>query len=211
MKKIVFLLLLLAVACAPIQPTVENNDTTKTTEPQVVAKEQVVAPPQAPKEKITAPEIKNEAVPGTPLEPTGGTKDLYNLLGCQQLLSAEEFAKACGKDAANFVVTYKTGSRNCIVNVKDKENERLTAGFSLTGYADAKAAATEFQRRLEVLKVGADDSIGERAYIPPMKMVDREALEFLRDKFIVEGGSDTRLCSKEGIAEVAKIVDSHIK
>ncbi|MCX6708531.1 MAG: hypothetical protein NTW67_02680 [Candidatus Woesearchaeota archaeon] len=209
MKKIILLLLLLAVACAPVQPIVQNTDTKAPAEPQVVTKEQVVSQPQTIPETMKTEKI--EPVPGTPLEPTEKTGDFYNLLGCQQLLSAEEFAKTCGKDAAYIAVTYKTGSRNCVVNIKDKQNERYTAGFTLTGYADAAAAKTEFERRLVVLKVGADDSIGERAYVPPMKLSDREALEFLRNKFIVEGGSDTRLCSKEGIAEVAKIVDSHIK
>ncbi len=209
MKKIVILLLLLAVACAPVQPIVQNTDTKAPAEPQVVTKEQVVSQPQTIPETMKTEKI--EPVPGTPLEPTAKTGDFYNLLGCQQLLSAEEFAKTCGKDAAYIAVTYKTGTRNCVVNIKDKQNERYTAGFTLTGYADAAAAKTEFERRLVVLKVGADDSIGERAYVPPMKLSDREALEFLRDKFIVEGGSDTRLCSKEGITETAKIVDSHIK
>lgn len=208
MKKIILFLLLLMVACAPSAPTVKDTDTSAPSEPQVVAKEQVESPPvqEPPKTAVKAPEVA-----GTPLEPTGSVAEPYSRLGCESLLSAEEFASECNKTADNLVVTYRIGTRNCIVNIKDRENDRLTAGIALTGYSDAGTAKIEFDRRLVVMKVGADDSVGERAYVPPAKLIDREALEFLRGKFIVEAGTDTRLCSKEGLIAVSKIVDSRLK
>lgn len=207
MKTIILFLLLLMVACAPSAPTVKDTDTAPS-EPQVVANEQVDSPPVQEPPKTVAPPAD---VAGTPLEPTGSVAEPYSRLGCESLLSAEEFAKECNKTADNLVVTYRIGTRNCIVSVKDRQNERLTAGIALTGYSEAGAAKIEFERRLVVKKVGADDSVGERAYVPPVKLVDREALEFLRGKFIIESGTDTRLCSKEGLIAVSKIVDSRLK
>lgn len=209
MKKIILFLLLLMVACAPSAPTVKDTDTSAPSEPQVVAKEQVDSPPvqQEPPKTVAPP----ADVAGTPLEPTGSVAEPYSRLGCEKLLSAEEFADECNKTADNLVVTYRIGTRNCIVNIKDRENDRLTAGIALTGYSDSGTAKIEFDRRLVVMKVGADDSVGERAYVPPVKLVNREALEFLRGKFIIESGTDSRLCSKEGLIAVSKIVDSRLK
>jgi len=208
MKKIVLLLLLLMVACAPSAPTVTDTDTKAPVAPEVKTQEQVVSPPQPPVPK--AEEVKEE-VTGTPVEPTGSPIDPYTQLGCETLLSAEEFAKECGKTADGLVVTYRIGTRNCMVNIKDRQNERLTAGFTLTGYTDDVTAEKEFDRRLVVLKVGADKSVGERVYVKPAQLVDREVLEFLEGKFIVEGGTDTRLCSKDGLFAVARIIDGRIK
>ena len=207
MKTIILFLLLLMVACAPSAPTVKDTDTAPS-EPQVVAKEQVDSPPVQEPPKTVAPPAD---VAGTPLEPSGSVAEPYSRLGCESLLSAEEFANECNKTADNLVVTYRIGTRNCIVNIKDRQNDRLTAGIALTGYSDAGTAKIEFERRLVVMKVGADDSVGERAYVPPAKLINREALEFLRGKFIIESGTDTRLCSKEGLIAVSKIVDSRLK
>ncbi len=202
MKKIILFLLLLMVACAPSAPVVKDTDTVAS-EPVVVAEEKVDVPP------AQAPPVA-EKVEAEPVE-TGSVAEPYSRLGCESLLSAEEFAKECNKTADSLVVTYRIGTRNCVVNIKDGENERLTAGIALTGYSEEGVAKIEFERRLAVKKVGADSSVGERAYVPPLKLVDRESLEFLRGRFIVEAGTDTRLCSKEGLMAVSKIVDSRLK
>jgi len=206
MKKILAFLFLLLVACAPAMPAKEPTPAKAPSEPQVTAQEEVVSPPQELPPKPT--EIEEE-VTGTPVEPTGWEHDPYSQLGCESLLTEEEFASSCGKDASALVVTYRIGTHNCFVNVKDRANERLTAGITLTGYDDAETAEKEFDRRLVVLKVGADKSVGERAYEFPK--LDRETIHFLRDEFILEVGSDTRLCSEEGLYSVARIVDGRLK
>src|SRR5574341_47699 len=110
MRKMLFFVLLLLVACAPAaqRPQVQPAPAG---EPTVISKEEVTSPPQpAPPRAIT-----EEEVTGTPVEPTGSVIDPYSELGCGQLLTAGEFASACGKDPATFLVTHKIGTRNCYV------------------------------------------------------------------------------------------------
>jgi len=200
MKRLLLLLLFILIACGPAPPARPAQPAAQPVEPQVVASEQVVSPPQqAPPAPVVEEKVEKPA-----------TVDLYSKIGCENLLKGEEFARACDKNVADLVVTYKVGSKNCFVNIKDRLNERLTAGITLTGYVDDVTAEKEFDRRLVVLKVGADKSVGERAYTSPVTLVDREEMEFLRDEFIVEGGTDTRLCSKDGLISVMRIVDSRI-
>ena len=211
MKWVLALLLLVLLACAPAreQPPAAPAPEAPPAAPEVVTREEVVSPPQ-PK-PLVMPEEEEEEAPGTPLEPSGAEIDPYSQLGCEQLLTDGDFAKECGKDINDIVVTYRIGTKNCFVNIKDRVFERRTAGITLTGYKDAETAEAEFDRRLKVLKAGADKSVGERAYVPPYQMVDRTGLEFLRDEFIIEMGADVRLCSADGLLAVARIFDSRLK
>jgi hypothetical protein len=206
MKKILFFVLLLLVACAPAAPIAPKTAPEKASVPVVQTKEEVTSPPQpaAPKTSMNEGETAN-----TPLEPSGSAIDPYSELGCDGLLSAQEFAEACSQSPDDFQVTHKIGTKNCYVNAKSKSDNRLTAGVSLTGFADAPAAIKEFERRLVVLKVGADKSVGERAYTFPK--VDRQTINFVRNQFIVEVGSDTHLCSKESLLNVARTVDNRLR
>ena len=203
MKKILLFLMLLLVACAPAAPISQGK--LAPVQPTVTTNEEVTSPPQQLPPKTTVPV---EEVTGTPMAPTGAPIDPYSQLGCEKLLTADEFASACEKSADDFQVTHKIGTKNCYVNAKSVSDNRLTAGVSLTGFADATTAAVEFQRRLAVLKVGADKSVGERAYTFPK--VDRQSINFLRGKFIIEVGADTRLCPKEDLLSVARIVDNRL-
>jgi len=126
------------------------------------------------------------------------------------LLTEEEFADKCQSDS-KLVVTYKVGTNNCFVNIKDRQNERLTAGVSLTRYKSAEDAQEEFERRVDVTKATTDQSIGEMAYEMPNPPVDRAESYFLRDDYIVKIGTDVRLCEKAGMIGVGKIVDSRLK
>jgi hypothetical protein len=208
MKKVLFFLLLLLVACAPAAPGREPTPAKLPEQPEVSTQEVVTSPA---KELPPKTEVPEEEVTGTPVEPTGWEHDPYSQLGCEQLLTAREFAQACGKSEDSFVVTYRIGTKNCYVNVKDRANERLTAGVSLTGYTDAETAEKEFDRRLVVLKVGADKSVGERAYEMPNPPVDRVEAYFLRNEFLVQVGTDVRLCGEEGMYSFARIVDGRLK
>ncbi|MEM3154185.1 MAG: hypothetical protein QW165_01285 [Candidatus Woesearchaeota archaeon] len=203
MKQVLFFVLLLLVACAPAAPLPPKTTAPPSGEPAVTAQEEVVSPPQE-----LPPAVITTGDDETPLVSAGRKIDPYSELGCGQLLTAQEFADACGKDPASFLVTHKTGTRNCYVNAKDYQDNRLTAGVSLTGFKDAFEAREEFDRRLVVLKVGADKSVGERAYTFPK--ADRHIIYFVRNHFIVEVGADTRLCSKDDLLNVARIVDSHL-
>ncbi len=209
MKKLLALLLLILVACVATPPAADKvTRPAVQAETQVSTQEQVTSPAQ---DKIKTPAMEEEEVTGTPVEPTGWEHDPYSQLGCELLLEESEFAKECSQEITNLVVTYKIGTKNCFVNVKDRLNERLTAGVTVTGYDDAETAEKEFDRRLVVLKVGADQSIGERAYEMPNPAVDRVESYFLRNEFIVKIGTDTRLCSQDGMLSVGRIVDSRLK
>lgn len=209
MKKFWAFLLLFVVACAPAMEQKESSDISKP-EPAVLTSEEVVSPAQS-LPPSSAMEEEEEVVTGTPIEPSGAVHEPYSQLGCESLLSVQEFASACGKESGNLVVTYKIGTKNCFVNIKDRLNERLTAGITLNGHVDGTTAAEEFERRLKVLKVGADKSVGERAYVLPNPPVDRAETFFLREEFIVKVGTDVRLCDEAGMLAVAKIVDSRLE
>src|SRR5574342_1242595 len=206
MKKILFFVLLLLVACAPAAQTPPKTTGPPSGEPSISTQEEVTSPPQSPPSGVTT---TGDDEPLSPMEPSGSAIDPYSELGCGQLLTEKEFAEACGKDPATFLVTYKVGTRNCYVNAKDYQDNRLTAGVSLTGFDSAAEALKEFDRRLVVLKVGADKSVGERAYTFPK--VDRQIINFVRNQFIVEVGADNRLCSKEDLLNVARVVDSNLR
>jgi len=205
MKKLIALLLVFALACtapAPHAPPAQAP----TPEPTVMASEQsqgAVTPPTYTSE----PAADNMEEQETPVN---AKLDIapYTELGCEQVLTADQFANACHNDSSEFVVTYKVGTRNCLINVKSRSDARLTAGVTLTGFADGTAATTEFDRRLKVFNVGADKSVGERAYTFPK--VDRATVNFVRNEYIIEVGSDTRICSEGDLLSVAKVVDQHI-
>lgn len=202
MKRLTALLLVLAIACTVPAPAPITTQTPKA--PQVTASEESAG-------TVPIPELKEEAFEETVMsEPAESALDIipYTQLGCESLLTVEQFASSCNNVSDEFTVTYKVGTRNCFVNIKAKKNERLTAGITLTALKDGTTAMTEFERRLKVFNVGADKSVGERAYEFPKQ--DRATINFVRDEFIVEVGSDTRLCSKEGLLAVAKTVDRHI-
>lgn len=199
--RFIALLLLVLMACAQVpEPTpIAAQDMPQ---PEVMTQEEVTSPP------VTTPPVPvvtqdDEEEPSPHIEP-------YTLLDCDKLLTQEEFLANCADTGVtNVVVTSKVGTNNCFINVKDRENERLTAGITLTQYKDGVTAMTEFERRLDVLNVGAAKTIGERVY--EFAKADRDTLTFIRDAFIVEVGSDTRLCSKAGLEKIAERVDSHIK
>ena len=204
MMKYLVLLLILLVACVPQPATPKMSEQAKAEQtsnaglkinavPEVATKEEVV---QAGVEEVT-----KETAPA-PLETTGSEIQPYTKLGCEKLLTDADFAQVCGK--ADVRVTSQVGTANCYVNLKDYENERRTADVSLHGYKDAAAAKTEFDRRLKVLQVGADSSVGERAYTFPK--LDRETLSFVKAEYIVDVGSDTHLCTKDQVKELALIV-----
>ncbi|RMD57447.1 hypothetical protein D6825_03985 [Candidatus Woesearchaeota archaeon] len=213
-------LITLLFACAPVQDStqIENkakdikaNDgaLSESEQKEEQVTEEIVAQAQAPaKEKEQESESQSAKTEEQQAQTAEPAYEPYTELGCENLLTKEQAAQACNKPPQELVITYKVGTRNCFVNIKHKENSRLTAGITLTAYEDGTTAAKEFQRRLEVLKLGADKSVGERAYEFPKK--DRQEISFLRDEYIVEVGADTRLCTEEQVLELAKTADSHL-
>lgn len=203
MKKYLLLLLLL-VACAPQSPQLATSSKPAAEDGNVATF--VVTKPESQISPAVPPsEISEE--PYTPLEPTGSKIEPYSKLGCSQLLTNTDFANVCGK--SNVKITSQIGTKNCYVNLKDYDNERLTAGVSLTGFKNSEDAMTEFERRLKVFNVGADKSVGEKAYTFPK--LDRGTLVFVRSEYLVEVGSDTRLCTDVQVKQLAIIVDSRLK
>jgi len=205
------LVLALLAACAPaeLQEEVQEQDMTLK-EPKVETKEKVDSPPVVPKEPKPTPKAEEEKVPPgpTPSESQNQKFVPYTDLKCEEMLSAEQFAEACEQDVSNIIVTFNEGTRNCFVNVKDRENERLTAGITLTEYKKAEEASEEFSRRLKIFNVGASKEVGDRVY--ELAKVNRETLNFVRGTFIVEVGADERLCAKKNLLGLAKTVDGVI-
>ncbi len=202
MKKLLALLLVFALACTA--PAPQTPTTPESPEPAVTATEESAG-------TVPQPEyISETAVESEPSTAEEAALDIvpYTELGCAQLLTAEQFAKSCVNESSEFVVTYKVGTRNCYVNIKARSNDRLTAGVNLVGLGDNEKALTEFDRRLKVFNVGADKSVGEKAYTFPKQ--DRETINFVKDEYLVEVASDTRLCSKENLLALAKVVDVHL-
>jgi len=191
--KYLALLLLFLFACAP---EVQFSDKGVISEPVVISKDEVVSTVSevqvAKEEEVSEIEVVSEAVFSEP--------------DCEKLLSASDFASWCGKDAESIEVAYKFGTRNCFVNVKDIFDNRLTAGITLSVLDDA---ASEFDRRADVLKADVFKSVGERAYRMPA--MNREEIFFLRGNYLVQVGSDINLCSKDGLLSVAQSVDKNLK
>src|SRR3989344_4526210 len=169
MKLAIILILVFLVACSqpqnffpsPATPTPTNVD----------AVERVTRHAQNFTPESTPEEIK---VPLSPVENTEHVIDPYSELGCEQLLSAEQFAASCGKDASDFVITYKIGTQNCFINIRDRQNERRTAGITLSGFEDTEHAAREFERRAKVLGRNITTTVGEQSY--RFSQLDRELL-----------------------------------
>lgn len=194
--KYLALLLILLLACSTVP---------KPSEPQPITQTEVET-----QEKITRPaqNLTEAQIPPTPLSVPEKIPEPYTKLGCEQLLTEEQFANACGKIKSDLVITSKIGTRNCFVNIRDRRNERLTAGVTLTAYEDSLTAREEFERRVAVLKQEMSSVAGEQAYLFPK--LGRQTVTFLRANYIVEVGADTRLCEDEKLPSLAKTVDSKL-
>jgi hypothetical protein len=177
MKKALFLLLAFLIACAPVQeaPSEMQDTDIKDTEVRTIEKVDSAPEPVRMREK---PEEKQEVAPAPEVK-EGRVFEPYTKLGCEKLLSDEEFTAKCGPAV---VVTYKTGTNNCFISMKDYENERLTAGITLTAYESAETAMAEFERRAEVLKIDLNTFVGEKVYEFPK--FDRETFNFVRGRFL---------------------------
>ena len=167
--------------------------------------EQVTKPAQNFTPEPTPQESK---VPLSPLENTPHVADPYSSIGCEQLLTTEQFASACQKTADTLVVTSKIGTRNCYVNIRDRDNERRTAGLTLTGFEDAEKAKNEFERRAKVLGRNITSEAGEQSY--RASQFERELITFLRGSYIIEIGVDTRLCNIDKLPVLAQSVDKQL-
>jgi len=207
MKKLVLVLLALLVACAP--SVVDKDTTVPAMEPTVETSEEVTSPAETSAPVESTEEVMEKA-PLAPLENTEYQINPYTQLGCEQLLTAEQFASACQSNMSDLEMTYKVGTNNCFVNIKSSGKLGYTAGISLTGFASDEAAAKEFDRRLQVLKAGAFDTIAERYYNFPNPTINSRELYFLRDQFIVKVNSDERLCPSDNVEELARVVDMHL-
>jgi len=207
MKKFVLVLLAVLVACAPA-PVVNDNTGAPLMEPTVETSEVVTQPPSPVVEETEV--VMEEKVPPAPIENMDYEIAPYTQLGCEQMLTKEQFAEACGSDVSDLEVTAKVGTNNCYVNIKSISKMGYTAGIALTGFGSAEKAAAEFDRRLKVFKAGAFDTIAERWFNFPNPVVDSRELYFLRDQFIVKVTADNRLCPSEKVEEVARVVDMHL-
>ncbi len=188
----IFLVLLLACSTA-----LKPSEPQPVSQAEVEAEEQVTRPAQDLTEPVPATPPAQERIP----EP-------YSKLGCEQLLTPEQFASACGKMVSELVVTSKIGTRNCFINIRDRRNERLTAGITLTAMDDEKTAKKEFERRAAVVKQEMSSAAGEQAYFFPK--LERQTITFLRGNYIVEVGADTKLCDDEKLPSLARTVDSRL-
>lgn len=215
MKRIALLLLAVLVACAPV-PNVKDNMAPPSMEPIVKTSEEVTAPavPSAmPSDAMQEKPVDEmmENVPPAPLENMDYQIVPYTELGCEQLLTKEQFSQVCGVDVSDLDVSYKVGTNNCYVNIKSVSRLGYTSGIALVGYGSGEKANYEFDRRLQVMKAGAFDTIGERFFNFPNPVINSRELYFLRGEFIVKVNADNRLCPSEKVEELARVIDAHIK
>jgi|GEM_PF-1951348 len=208
MKKLVLVLLALLVACAP--SVVDKDTAVPSIEPTVETSEEVTSPAEPATPPVEKTEEAMEKTPLAPLENVEYQINPYTQLGCENLLTAEQFASACQTNMSDLEVTYKVGTNNCYVNIKSSGKLGYTAGIALTGSASDEAAAKEFDRRLQVLKAGAYDTIGERYFNFPNPVINSRELYFLRNEFIVKVNADERLCPSAYVEELARVVDMHL-
>ena len=181
--------LVLLVACQPTAPK---------TEP--------VAP--APIEKEPEPEpIRAEPeveTPPTTMPALGMKIDQV----CEVLLPVEKFAEICGLDAEAVTTSFKQSEKTCWISFTDKNQKRLTAGFTMVDWMNAEEADREFDRGLNMRRMEASSDIGTRNYGYPE--VDRFNYVWVNGKFLTRIGASTDLCSKEQLMKMAKEVDGKL-
>lgn len=177
-------------------------------EPEPAPAEPEPAPEPAPAEPEAAPEPEAEAAPGPlynlPSEPREGI-DIEQ--ACYGLLVAEDLATICGYEN-EVILSHKISEKGCWVNIADRFNQRLTAGFTVVDWGKAVESNEEFDRGVSMRKtqgaVEAQD-VGERNY--GYDEIDRRNVVWVRGSFLTRLGSHTTICPADKLVDLAKKID----
>lgn len=190
-----FLVMLVLVACAPVEHIDTQDESAVKTE-EVISEQHAEITLEKEESKVV--EDNSFAVVETPE------------IVCEELVTAEEFANICGLDSSDVSVTYRGGTKNCLVSLRHQIERNANAGIELTRYNSAEKAASEFDRRLKVRMVGASDSdiSGARTY--EFAMIDLNNIEFLKNADIVNVKSTTQFCPEDKLMEFARLVAGRI-
>lgn len=139
------------------------------------------------------------------VEPDATLADPYTDMGCDAVLSVEEFASICGIDPNYLSKTYRSGSKNCIVNIRHTIDRTSTAAITSYLQTSENAASSELDRRLRVRMAGASNSTikGARTYM--FDEIGRHNIEFSKGANLVTVSSSTDLCPEDKLMEIAKI------
>jgi hypothetical protein len=182
--------LVLLVACQPTAPKVEP------TAPEPVAKEPEPKPPVRAEPEVELPPVREPAL-GMKIDQV-----------CEVLLPVEKFAEICGLDAESVTTSFKQSEKTCWISFTDKNQKRLTAGFTMVDWMNAEEADREFDRGLSMRRMEASKQIGTRNYGYPE--VDRFNYVWVNGKFLTRIGASTDLCSKEQLLKMAQEVDGKL-
>lgn len=197
MKKIILALLVLSLvllaACAPTE--------TKEQEPIPTAKEPIV---KEPEQKTIRPEPEVEAPPKK-LPALGMNVDQV----CEVLMPVEKFSEICEIDVESIESTVRQSEKTCWVTFTDKQQKRLTAGFTLVDWLNAEEADREFDRGLNMRRIEASNDVGTRNYCYPE--VDRYNYIWVNGKFLTRIGASTDLCTKEQLLKLAQEIDGNLR
>jgi len=199
MKWLILVMLVLA-ACAP---QIDQLDVDKETPVDKAEKESTELEP--PKAEIKLEKEESKTVPDNSFAVVE-TKEIV----CEELITPNEFANICGLDASDVSVTFRGGTKNCLVSIRHQTERTANAGVELTRYNSPDKAESEFDRRLQVRMVGASDSdiSGARTY--EFKMVDLLNIEFLKNSDIVNVKSTSSFCPEDKLMEFARLVAGKI-
>jgi hypothetical protein len=200
MRWLFLLFVLVLAACAPLEQIDKADET-------VDAVEKVPAEvEEAPKTEIKLEKEESKTIPDSSFAVVE-TKEIV----CEDLVTADEFANICGLDASVVSVTFRGGTKNCLISLRHQTERTSNAGIELTRYNSPEKAKSEFDRRLIVRMVGASDSDipGARTY--EFRMVDLLNIEFLKNSDIVNVKSTSAFCPEDKLMEFAGLVAGKIQ
>ena len=194
MKKILTVLLVLSlvllVACQPTEPKAEPK----------AAPEPVVK-----KEPAPAPMPEKEMEPPKPFPKLGMKIEQV----CDMLLPAERFADICGLQADQITITDRSSERTCWISYTDRENKRLTAGFTAVDWENAEESGREFERGISMRRMEPEIDVGDKNY--KYQEIERENIVWLHGRFLTRIGASTQLCTKEQLLQLAQEIDGKLE
>lgn len=200
MRWLFLLFVLVLAACAPLEQIDKADETVDAVEKVPVEVD------ETQKAEITLEKEESKTVPDNSFAVVE-TPEIV----CEELVTAAEFANICGLDESVVKVTFRGGTKNCLVALRHQTERTATAGIELTRYNSPGKAESEFNRRLKVRMVGASasDISGARTY--EFAMIDLLNIEFLKNADIVNVKSTSSFCPEDKLMEFARLVAGKIQ
>ncbi|MBW3018673.1 hypothetical protein KY329_00615 [Candidatus Woesearchaeota archaeon] len=189
-----FLVLLVLVACAPVEKM----------EPQEAGDA-----PAVEEQSVPQPEVTLEKEESQPTDSSFAVVETPEIV-CEGMVTADEFANICGLGSSEVSVTFRSGTKNCLVSLRHQTERTSYGGIELTRYNSAEKASSEFDRRLKVRMVGASNTDISDARTYEFAMIDLNNIEFLKNADIVNVKATESFCPKDKLMEFARLVAGKI-